>query len=297
MRVWKTRLSILLVCQLLLAGGLWALSHNRETSKTQATNLLALDKEAITKIEIAQGEKTFVLAKSDGRWVLPDYHELPAAQADVESLLSGLDDLSARAAETTTESSHQRLGVSDDKPEGRLKLYAGETLVSDLLLGKSPTFNQRFVRVAEKDEAFKTEWQGLKVQAKGTTWLDKTLLASGSVRKFIHPEFELTQESGEWTSGQEKLDSKKVVELLSSLEKLMVVDVVNDLTPGQTMKFEVENSGGTTYAYSYFENDGKHYLMRNDHDLVFQIRETVGKALAEASLENLKPDREQIEKE
>ena len=297
MRVWKTRLSILLVCQLLLASGLWALSHNRETSKTQTTDLLTLNKEAITKIEIAEGEKTFVISKSDGLWILPDYHDLPAASADVESLLSGLDDLSVRGAETTTESSQQRLGVSDDKPEGRVKLYAGETLVSDLLLGKSPTFNQRFVRLAEKDETFKTEWQGIQVQAKGTTWLNKKLLASGSVRKFVYPEFELTQESGEWMSGQEKLDSRKVAELVSSLEKVTVVQVVNDLTPGRTTDIVVENSEGTTYTYSYFENDGKHYLTRNDHDLVFQISETVGKALAEASLENLRPDQEQAEKE
>ena len=288
MNVWKTRLSLLLLCQVVLAGGLWAFSYHREASQTQSTYLFDFRPEDIDKIELTQGEQSLLLTKSNGSWLLPDHDQLPASQNDVDNLLKGVKELTVREPETTTESSHHRLGVSEDDAGDRVKLYAGEDLVVDLLVGKAPVFDQRYLRVAGSEETYRAEGRGLNVRARGAFWLDKGLLSSGPIERFIHPEFELVREGDQWRSGETELDQEKVDALLGHLERLKVVDIAHEVTASeQTTEVTVETREGHTYKYSLFEQNGKYYITRDDLAQVFEVPENDAKSLTEANLKQL----------
>ena len=165
MNKWKKRLSLLLLLQIGLAGGLWARSYSESVSRTKTQKLLSFEMSEITRVEVSEKDRSILLSQEEGRWVLPDHHSLPVEKKRVQSLLESLLELQSSFPETTSTSAHLRLGLSDEQPEGRIKLFAGEKLVGDLVLGEIPSFGQRYVRLGGLQEAYRIRWQTINTQA------------------------------------------------------------------------------------------------------------------------------------
>lgn len=288
MSIWKKKLSLLLLLQILLAGGLWAWSYNERTQSTKTRDLLAFETSEVTKVELLEQDRSLILSREDGKWVLPDHHSLPAEEQRVQSLLKSLNELKTSFPETTSASAHQRLGLSEEKPDGRVKLYAGEKLVGDLLLGSIPSFGQRYVRLGEQNEAYRIRWQTINTQASSRAWLDGDLLAVESPQKIELPQFTLQLQEGAWISGEDKLDQAKANGLAEKLRKLSVLDVAGEVEASRSHEIRVESAQGESYTYSFFEKDGKHYLTRDDLSQVFQTSSETSKAFLEAELSQLK---------
>lgn len=288
MSIWKKKLSLLLLFQILLAGGLWAWTYNERAQSTTTQELLAFDTSEVTKVELLEQDRSLILSLEEGDWVLPDHHSLPAEGERVQKLLNSLRELQSNSPETTSSSAHQRLGLSEDKPEGRVKLYAGEKLVGDLLLGSIPSFGQRYVRLGDQNEAYRIRWQTINTQASSRAWLDSALLAVESPQRIELPKLTLQLQEGKWFSGQDELDPAKANALIDKIRKLSVIDVANEVEPSSPIEVRVEGAQGEAYTYSFFEKDGKHYVMRDDLGQAFQTSSEISKALLEADLSRLK---------
>jgi hypothetical protein len=258
----------------------------------KARALLAFDASEVTKVELLEQDRSFVLSLQKGEWVLPDHHSLPAEEQRVQKLLNSLRELQSNFPETTSPSAHQRLGLSEEKPEGRIKLFAGEKLVGDLLLGSVPSFGQRYVRLGDQNEAYRIRWQAINTQASSRAWLDNDLLAVESPQKIDLPQFTLQLQEGKWFSGRDELDQAKANALVDKLRKLSVIDVANEVEPSSYSEVRVEGAQGEAYTYSFFEKDGKHYVWRDDLSQAFQTSSEPSKTLLEADLSKLKVEQE-----
>lgn len=291
MKVWKVRLTGILVCQVVLALVLWGVQMQGESARSQAAQITDFDTAAVDKIEIRQGKETLSLLKKDGTWSLPGYHELKADTGRVEQLLKQLEQLSAPGPETQTNTSHERFEVTEDKAQAIVKLYQGEKVLTHLLLGKVPSLGKRFLRLAGRDEVYRSNWDGFGVTALSKDWLDKDLLASGTLQEVAFPNFKLLQTDGEWSSEEEEktLDQKKVADLVKLLEKLTVIEVAElDAKPG--FDISTKGAGGEAHRYAFFESEQRHYVKRDDIDLVFQVPEKALSGLKTASLEALQAE-------
>lgn len=288
MSIWKKKLSLLLLLQILLAGGLWAWTYSERSQSTKARELLTFDTSEVTKVELLEQDRSLILSQEKGEWVLPDHHSLPAEDERVQKLLNSLRELQSNFPETTSSSAHQRLGLSEDKPDGRVKLYAGEKPVGDLLLGSVPSFGQRYVRLGDQNEAYRIRWQTINTQASSRAWLDNDLLAVESPQKIDLPQLTLQLQEGKWVSGQDELDQTKANALVDKIGKLSVIDVANEVKPSSSTEVRVEGAQGEAYTYSFFEKDGKHYVVRDDLGQAFQTSSEISKALLEADPSKLK---------
>lgn len=288
MQVWKTRLSVLLVLQLLLAGGLWVRTSRVASAQHAEKNLFNFQADSISKIEVTEGEETLDLVKQDNSWVIPDKFDLPAGPDKVESLLSGLEELKITTPETTSTGSHERFNLSDEKPEGAIKLFQGEQEVAAVLVGKVPSFGERYLRLKDQEEIYRVDWQGISTSPAGKSWLDHDILALSEVTKVVFPGFTLSKDGETWTSGKDQaLDQNKVGSLLSQLRKLRIIDAIELPLADKTTTLEAELPDSSKLSYQLFADSEKYYAKRSDREQVFQIGKEAYDKLTGASLSHL----------
>ena len=286
MKQLRKKLSILLVCQLVLAAGLWGMAHHRQATQGRAEPLLTFEKSKVDRLTVKRGEDQTELVKSEGNWTLPGFHNLPVEKAKLDELLTDLGELKATELVATTESSHQRLEVAPDKAVAEVHLYAGDEELAHLWVGKSPSFGKQYVRLDGKNDVFAVRWSGSALQARGSAWFDRGLLASGKLKEIKFPDMILTLENGIWKSDQLKLDQKRVKELVSLLENLQVFDVSDeDIEPDFTLSATTENGEQRTYHFS--QKGGEHTVLREDHGVRFKLPQSIAEKLRGVDVQTL----------
>ena len=67
MSIWKKKLSLLLMLQILLAGGLWAWSYHESAQSTRTQDLLAFDTSEVTKVKLLEQNRSFILSREEGK--------------------------------------------------------------------------------------------------------------------------------------------------------------------------------------------------------------------------------------
>jgi Domain of unknown function (DUF4340) len=287
MKRWKTNLSIILAVQLLMAAALWAVGASRDTESVQSLSLTNFTTDEVDRIEISMGDDRVKIQREGGTWKVPDFHSLSADQAKVKDFLNDLKDLKILDRVAHSESSQKRFEVADDKVNTRVKLFKGDSTLCDLFLGKSPSFGKRYVRRDGENEIFSVRWNSLSVQAQGKAWFDRTILEAGSVTRLDVPDLSLEKDGATWKSSGTELDSEKVANLISNLEKLQVFDVADfNISAGYTAL--VTTADGSQKTYTFTQRDDKHYVKRDDIDLVFQLSASVLESLKAATLDSLK---------
>lgn len=289
MQIWKKRLSVILLLQLLLAGALWALSYREEAAGSLTEPLFSFKAEAVSRIEMGEGDNTVKLSREEGGWILPEFYSLRADAKKVESLLEDLQTLQVANPETTSASSHDRLGVGEEQPQARVRLYAQDEELGELLFGKTPTFGRRYVRRRGQNDTYRVESQGLQLRATDKAWLERDLLALKSPQKVVFPDFELDRVEGEWRIGDEVLEQKKADELVERLRSLSVLDATEKTKPDGATEIRVDQDG-TTYVYTFFQDSGDHFVVRNDREIAFQIPPEAALKLVEAKASDLRPN-------
>lgn len=282
----RKKLSILLICQLVLAAGLWALAHQRRAGTGQNEPLLSFDTSQIDRVVVERGDDQIELVKSGKDWTIPEFHELPADTGKLVKLLTELSELKSAELVATSASSQERLGVSQDKSTAQVHLYAGDSEVAHLRVGQSPSFGKQYVRVGDEKEVHSVRWSPGAVQATGVAWFDKAVSSAGKIKELQLPDFTLKLENGTWSSGQEKLDQAKVKDLVSLLEDLKVFDVAEeDMAPDFQLRAVSED--GKELVYRFSSKGDEHYVRRDDGKLGFKLSKATAEKLREAKLETL----------
>lgn len=161
-------LTLALVAQLILALTLhWS---GQSTSGDAAAPLFAFDADAVSRITISAGEGSADIVRRNGEWVLPKLDNAPAAASRIAALLDQLKGLRAGWPVARTPASHARFEVSETNFQRRIRVFAGEAIVADLLLGSTPGFRQTHARKVGDNLVYAIGLSLFEVPARAADW-------------------------------------------------------------------------------------------------------------------------------
>ena len=173
----KTTLALcaLLALQLALAAGI-SVRHSFAESHPPG-KLMAFVPTEVDGLKIEEaGQTPLVLAKHDGKWILPGFDNAPANAAQVTALVDRLNKLEGGWPVATTPAAAERFKVADPGFERRVSLTSGGKTLATLLLGTSPAYRLTNVRVDGHDSIFSVDFDFSDAGGKAEDWEDKSLL-------------------------------------------------------------------------------------------------------------------------
>lgn len=96
------------------------------------------------------------LAKTEGRWVLPEAGDYPVLEDKVTPLLQAVADLKTGRRVTQTSGSHARLQVASDEFNRRVEIELADGARHVLYLGSSPSYGAVHIRAEGQDAVYLT---------------------------------------------------------------------------------------------------------------------------------------------
>ncbi|MDE1464654.1 DUF4340 domain-containing protein [Spartinivicinus poritis] len=283
----KTWLTGLLAIQLVLVVGLfWRSEHQQQQNIQQP--LFGFNLADVTKVIVSDSDNRVTMSKSGDHWVLPELANLPANHDKLTDVLAKLESIQTGWPVATTTSSHERFDVSEDKFQRQVQLYQDDKLVGSVLVGTSPGFRKAHIRKPEDDAVYTAQLNSYELPVKGNDWLNKSLLAAGSVdniKSIEGTDYRLEKSDDSWVLSESKqsssnaanatkLDMVKAQQLATALANLQVQGVA-DKQPhaGADSKLgaiEVVNDKGKL-SYQLTAVDDTYFIKRSDVEQAFTI--------------------------
>jgi len=269
-------LGVALAVQVVIASGLYFGSQPPAADQVQMT-LLNTEKGQIDRIRIDDGDgKQITLSKVDGKWKLPEYHQLPANQNKVADILNTLETTKTDWPVATTESSRERFEVTDGNFQKRVVLSQGDKEVQTLYLGTSPGFRQLHVRRSGENEVYAVKLNSYDFPSQNTTWLDKTLLQTkGDIASLKGADYTLTKQGDEWqvSDGDGDPVEAEIQKITSTLARLNIQGAVDRSVDQIDYELTVK-AAGDTLNYRFFKDGSDHFVSRDDYSQAFKINKS-----------------------
>jgi hypothetical protein len=192
------------------------------------------------RIELGDGEDALDLVRGGTGWTVVEAGGYPADGGKVERLIEDLRALKVRSPVVSGSRYHGTLGVDEDEPEARVRLWekpSGEPTV-ELLLGTSPGYRSSHARREGESEVY--EVRGLMAQdlrPEPGAWVERKLVDVPVERiaglSLTNPEgaFELAREGADWliVEGLDEsrdIDEKALDSLLRAVSSLSLAEPV-----------------------------------------------------------------------
>lgn len=166
-------LSVLLILQIgLTAVIFWPRSI--DSSEAGEALLTGLTSEEIHQINIVDGDgDSITLARSEEGWVLPERDDFPVVSEKVDTLITGLMEITTDRLIARSESSHRQLKVAADEFERKIELSSGNANLRTLYIGSSPSFGSAHIRLAGDVETYLTgSIAAHQANADAASWVD-----------------------------------------------------------------------------------------------------------------------------
>lgn len=279
-------LAIILAAQLLIVAAIWMFDSRSDSDAKH--ELLALDRSAITAMEIDDRTDSVRIERVDGTWQLTSEDSLPVDEAKVVALLDKLEAANAPWPVATSESSAERFEVTDSNYQRRIRLFEGDTVGSELMFGTSPGFRKVHARVGGESEVFAVTFANYEAATKADEWVDKTLLQpKGTITSVTRKgAFTLTHADDTWTltdaQDGETLNADTVRDLTAKLANLRVLGRADAPAAEATalMEFDVVAADGDVSLRFYRAGDEGDYLVGSDrYAAYFRVSEYVGEGM------------------
>ena len=269
-------LILMLAAQLLLSA---ALFWPREQAGESAARIALLDlaEGSVDAMEISDGDSTLRVARANGRWIFPDFHQLPVERAGMDRALIDLPMLARGWPVAGSEAAMERFEVAVDNFQRRVEFFAGGESVGVIYVGTSPGFRKVHVRPAGADAVYAVEFNSFELPTTADEWLDKTLLGLADVETIEGLDYTLSRAGDSWTSASGETPNPEVLEgLLNGLRNLRVSNVADiataellgDLDAPPTL---VVSSGAERLEYRLYEIDDAYYIQRDDIPAFFSL--------------------------
>lgn len=284
-------LALVLATQISLGAGFYLVSHSSTADVSQGL-LLNADTQSISNITVEDSDGVKLSIEKDGdRWVIPEYHKLPASDSKVSGLLNTLATTRTGWAVASTSSSQDRFEVSAKKFQKHLTLSRGDDSALDLFLGTSPGFRQLHVRRQGDDDIYSVKLNSYDFPVKAESWMDKTLLQpAGEITHLTTPEFSLTKIDGGWQfeGSEEKVDKGEVEKLVRAVSRLSVLSAEEKETDTMdTGRPLTVDAGETALEYVFFQKDDTYFVGRHDYPQLFRVSKKDYEAITEIAIADL----------
>lgn len=122
--------------------------------KTQPSPYLASQVDNIDKIEITHQEDKTVLKKKNDQWIVETENNQPADEQLVIDLLNKLETLAPGELVSQNADNHSKYGVTQTQAIKLSVSQNGQKLLELLVGNAGPSFNNTYVRQAEKENVY-----------------------------------------------------------------------------------------------------------------------------------------------
>lgn len=261
---------------------IWAVlqSHLSRPSRvvsSEPTDLIqGLDTGAIDSIVVGHGDEAVTIAKRNGKFVVVDKANYPAAPQRINSLIAECLDVKRSQRYTSNARNHEDLEVTPETAQAQVRFFKPDgTLLTGLVVGKSPESGAgAFVRLADSNDVYVSDsvpW----FSTSPLEYIDTELLAVSAEDvnsvTVSTPEGAYTLRPGAGGAGavMENLPAGKTLKtadarvVLGALSSLRFVDVNTPATLGD-LEFDHAYvcllDDLTRYTLSLAERDGKTYV-------------------------------------
>jgi hypothetical protein len=239
----KNRIAIgALAFSIVLGLTLWAANRrNRPTNDPGEIPSIAVDKDAITTLEITRPEgDRVVLSKIDGVWRVTEPLDASADQNNVESALNRLGDLKIKRIVASKPENYTRLQV-DDASAVLVVAKAGEDTIVRLMVGKYSD-GMTMIRIEDRPEVFGASGSlRYAFDRELKAWRNRQIVAVEaadvqSIRfESTNGTFQFQREGDGWTAleGKKSLgnfDPKQVTGVLLTAARLTATDFASEDT-------------------------------------------------------------------
>ncbi|WP_444997233.1 DUF4340 domain-containing protein [Aliikangiella sp. IMCC44359] len=288
----KSKLSILLAVQLILIVGLFFINQ-QNTQQYPQEPLLKITQSDINKVVIKGENKLVAIHSENERWQLPEYNQLPANEVKVKELIEKLATLKTNWPIATTNTSHERFEVAEDKFQRHLALYKNDQLVSELYIGTSPGFRKVHARVPGKDEVYSIKLNSFDIPLASDDWLDKTLLQSKPI-KIKGSDFELSQNADNWSlikttesqNNENKPDPEKAKQLAQAISQLNILKKVDKQLDTPSVTLDISDTSNQ-WRYHFFKDEDNYYVKRSDIEALFSINSNIYNKFSDVNYNSL----------
>ncbi|MCI5065305.1 DUF4340 domain-containing protein [bacterium] len=285
-------LSILLVVQIVAA--LFSFSSDEElavfTSETPLSEVTLQEVDAIT-ITVQQGDeeenRELRLAKKEGKWLLPDYYNFPAARDKVDALQSDLLSIKIPYPAGSTEQAAKQFEVGEDNFKTRVTLLQGEKPLEEIYLGSSPAFKKVYARKSNSDTSYALAYNAVELQGKERSWIDRTYLElqPEEVAQIVFSDVTLNRDpaSGdiviEGITEQEQPKKDEIGKLFQEALKVSYLDVLgteaeegyNLTTPAFQYTVKTTDEREQTFAFGKPEEETHYVLQVSGEPYFFKV--------------------------
>ncbi|MDP1519413.1 DUF4340 domain-containing protein [Porticoccus litoralis] len=276
----KTWLSALLVAQLALAIGFYW-NTQQELQKSLPKPLVDISWKKVDRFVVGDGNQQVALSYAKDSWLLSDLGMLPTVDGNAEQLLEKLQALQTSWPVASTQASHARFDVTEDKLQRFVAFYHGDELLGKLIVGSSPGLKKLHVRMDGQDNVYSVDLELVDMITASQAWLDNSLLKLDELVSIQGADYRLQKQGEDWVlQGQNnvqglELDSGKVGDMLYALKDLRVRKLVTDmpdLAGSGYAQLSVEtDQSEKPLIYQFYMTKENCYVTRNDYDAMFTI--------------------------
>lgn len=281
----------LLIIFLVLVGAVYVykypLAQWRQKASQPSNPFASVDTAKITKIEIITSRASTTLEREDKKLKVAGTKDFYVRQDLADMVFDRLKDAAAAEVELVSTNKEKRANFDlDDEHKIRLKLYSGDKLLADVLIGKlSSDFNKTYIALPDDNKVY-----AIKARLRSTfdqdEWRDRTIFSSDRDKitkiRFQYPnrEFTVEKKDGKWQGTipyKFKVDEKKLDEVLTIMSHLTAQKIPEQKFEGTGLEKHniiVEASGDgidNILMIGDETEDGLVYAKRGDSDNIYLI--------------------------
>ena len=208
------------------------------------------------------------LRKEGDTWVLPEAGNYPCQSDQVTTFLDKISELQEERVVTKTQTSHDRLKVSDTAFERKIIFKWPDNSIRILYIGTSPSYQSVHVRADGQDQVYlATNLAATDAGAQAANWIDTTYFA---VQADQIVQLTLVNANGTFTLGKDEAGAWVMAELPGqALNENNVTSLVNIIaalrmikplgkeekpsygldTPNAVLTVQTQNEAGETQSY------------------------------------------------
>jgi hypothetical protein len=292
----KFNTKTLIIILVLLTGviALVFILDNREGGRTIREELIRIDSATVTAISIyppAENRTEIRLEKKGKNWIVrKDKVTAEADEQRLANILSNFKLLKPNRLAATDKSQWKEYGV-DDTLGTRMKFYAGDKLVGDIVIGKFSYNNSTrssisYVRLPDEEVVYAIDgFIAMAVNHPFGQWRNKAVLRADKSKftriSFSYPAdtaFILTKENNKWKIGAQTPDSAKVEQFLTNMTMVNSLGFIDNYVPATppVIMLTMEGNNMTTVTIQAYPADStKKYVIRSSYNpsVCFSARE------------------------
>lgn len=261
----STRNLLLLFGVLIVAFAIVQFTKRDNRSRSLRTELVSIDTAKVTRIEISSPDNEVVLSNEQGWMVSVNDRQKKAKEGIVPNLLNNLNTI--QPSRLAAKSKDQWEEYKVDTAGTRVKVFAGNELLSDIVIGRFGVEGQRnfytYVRLSEDENTYVADgFMGMNVKADASSYRNNTImrLQKDSLISvtFDYPDSAfMLSKSGRWMINDQPADSASVEKFLRGLSyvnstKFTDGDIIG--TPTHKVSFSFTDRENMVIEAFYSEN-------------------------------------------